>query len=141
MYRSSFVSLLAICVLFNSAPVMAKHTERPRDSRDRTQDYLEPADGPSLRADADGYGWNTGDESLFSAPDQPDRRDDYNYYHGWQRGYSSAAFAPIVTIISMVPVTTTTTTITEEVYYETVRRPVRKKIVRKWKAKPRCGCR
>jgi Glycine zipper 2TM domain len=60
-------------------------------------------------------------------------------YGAYPYGYYYYA-APMVTY-SMVPVTTTT--VTEEIYYETV--PVKRKAVRKWKAKPkakpRCVCR
>lgn len=65
-----------------------------------------------------------------------------SYGHGWQGGYYYYP-QPVVTTITMAPVTTTTTTVTEEVYYETVRVAPRKKVVRKWKPKPkpRCTCR
>lgn len=65
-----------------------------------------------------------------------------SYGHGWQGGYYYYP-QPVVTTITMAPVTTTTTTATEEVYYETVRVAPRKKVVRKWKPKPkpRCTCR
>jgi hypothetical protein len=60
------------------------------------------------------------------------------YYHqGWYYP------APVVTTVTIMPAVTTTTTVTEEVYYETVAVPAKKKVVRKWKPKPkpRCVCR
>jgi len=60
--------------------------------------------------------------------------------YGWGGGYYYYPQAPVVTI-TMQPSVTTTTTVTEEVYYETVRAKPRKKVVRKWKPKPRCVCR
>lgn len=61
-------------------------------------------------------------------------------YYGWGGGYYYYPQAPVVTI-TMQPTVTTTTTVTEEIYYETVRAKPRKKVVRKWKPKPRCVCR
>ncbi len=60
--------------------------------------------------------------------------------YGWGGGYYYYPQAPVVTI-TMQPTVTTTTTVTEEIYYETVRTKPRKKVVRKWKPKPRCVCR
>lgn len=61
------------------------------------------------------------------------------HYQGWTGGYYYYPQAPIVTV-TVQPVITTTT-VTEEIYYETVRTQPRKKIIRKWKPKPRCICR
>ena len=67
------------------------------------------------------------------------------YPYGHQSGYYQRGYyypAPVVTTITIMPAVSTTTTVTEEVYYETVSVPARKKAVRKWKPKPkpRCGC-
>ena len=124
--------LAAIGVLVHSMPAMADH-----DPQDRTQDYVEPKNGPSLQPDKDGYDWHVDGERVLVTPEQSTHRHD----HGQQRSYTTTAFAPMVTIISMAPATITTTTVTEEIYYEIVRRPVHKKTVRKWKPKPRCVCR
>lgn len=70
---------------------------------------------------------------------------DGGYPQGYGSGYGAYPYgyyyAPPMVIYSMVPVASTT--VTEEVYYETV--PAKRKIVRKWKprpkAKPRCTCR
>lgn len=65
-----------------------------------------------------------------------------DYGQAWQGGYYYYPQpAQVTTIITMAPVTTTTTTVTEQVYYDTVRVAPRKKVVRKWKPKPRCTCR
>lgn len=60
------------------------------------------------------------------------------YQNGWYYP------APTVTTITVAPtvVTTSSTVITEEVYYETVRTPVKKRPAKKWKPKPkpRCTC-
>ena len=62
-------------------------------------------------------------------------------YQNWSHGYYYYPQAPVVTVTVQPAVTTTT--VTEEIYYETVRVAPRKKVVRKWKAKPkpRCVCR
>lgn len=62
---------------------------------------------------------------------------------GWQGGYYYYPQAPMVTVTVVPGATTTTTTVTEETYYETVKTHPRKKVVRKWKPKPkpRCICR
>lgn len=67
----------------------------------------------------------------------------YPQHHGWQGGYYYYPQAPMVTVTVVPGASHTTTTVTEEVYYETVKTYPRKKIVRKWKAKPkpRCVCR
>lgn len=57
--------------------------------------------------------------------------------YGWQGGYYYPQ-APMVTVIVSSGVTTT---VTEEVTYETVRAAPRKRIIRKWKPKPKCVCR
>lgn len=59
------------------------------------------------------------------------------YYQGWYYP------APVVTTITIQPAVTTTTTVTEEVYYETVTVRPKKKVVKKWKPKPKpkCVCR
>jgi Ni/Co efflux regulator RcnB len=66
--------------------------------------------------------------------------------YGYQGGYYQNGWyypAPTVTTITVSPAVTTTTTTTEEYYYETVSVPAKKRVMRKWKAKPkpRCGCR
>lgn len=66
--------------------------------------------------------------------------------YGYQGGYYQHGYyypAPVVTTITIMPAVTTTTTVTEEVYYETVSVPAKKRAVRKWKPKPkpRCVCR
>ena len=48
---------------------------------------------------------------------------------------------PATTVVTGAPYTTTTTTVTEEVYYQNLPSAPRKKVVRKWKPKPRCSCR
>jgi Ni/Co efflux regulator RcnB len=67
----------------------------------------------------------------------------YGYPHSWQGGYYYYPQAPQVTVTVVPGATHATTTVTEEIYYETVRAAPRKKVVRKWKAKPkpRCICR
>ena len=146
----------ALGLMFTSMPLVAKHDGRLNASQDRSQDYLEPKDGPTLRPDANAYLW--GDEALWGDKSgnnavaarprsnvQLDHSNEHGHYdghvHDHQQSYYVPAFAPMVTIISMAPVTTTTTTVTEEVYYETVRRPLRKKSAHVRKPKPRCGCR
>ena len=59
----------------------------------------------------------------------------------WSSGYYYYPQAPVVTVTVVPGTTTTTTTVTEEIFYQTVRAKPRKKIVRKWKPKPRCVCR
>ncbi len=79
------------------------------------------------------------------------RGDQYYYnqgsYHGegYHGGYYQQSYyypAPVVTTVTIMPAVTTTTTVTEEVYYETVSVPAKKRVVKKWKPKPkpRCGC-
>lgn len=65
----------------------------------------------------------------------------YPYPSGQHQGWYYPP--PVVTTVTVTPAVTTTTTVTEEVYYETVRTPAKKKIVKKWrpKPKPRCVCR
>jgi Ni/Co efflux regulator RcnB len=67
----------------------------------------------------------------------------YPQHHGWQGGYYYYPQAPMVTVTVVPGSSHTTTTVTEEVYYETVKTYPRKKVVRKWKPKPkpRCICR
>jgi Nickel/cobalt transporter regulator len=67
----------------------------------------------------------------------------YPQHHGWQGGYYYYPQAPMVTVTVVPGASHTTTTVTEEVYYETVKTYPRKKVVRKWKPKPkpRCICR
>lgn len=62
-------------------------------------------------------------------------------HQGWQGGYYYYPQAPVVTVTVVPGASHTTTTVTEEVYYETVKTYPRKKVVRKWKPKPRCVCR
>jgi Ni/Co efflux regulator RcnB len=82
------------------------------------------------------------------APPPPPPAQPYPQGYPQQGGYYQQGYyyypqpAPVVTTITVTPAVTTTTTVTEEVYYETVSAPVRKKAVRKWKPrpKPRCHC-
>ena len=60
--------------------------------------------------------------------------------YGWQGGYYYYPQAPTVTVI-VASGATTTTTVTEEITYEPVRAAPRKRLIRKWKPKPRCVCR
>lgn len=59
------------------------------------------------------------------------------YQNGWYYP------APVITTVTVMPSVVTTTTVSEEVYYETVKVPQKKRYVKKWKPKPkpRCGCR
>jgi hypothetical protein len=80
----------------------------------------------------------------YYPPPPPQQQQPYPYPQ--QGGYYQNGWyypAPVVTTVTVMPAVTTTTTVTEEVYYETVSVPVRKKAVRKWKPKPkpRCTCR
>ncbi|MES2782772.1 MAG: hypothetical protein V4657_08250 [Pseudomonadota bacterium] len=132
MNRKVILSFAALGVLVHSMPATAYH-----DPQDRTQDYVEPKDGPLLQPDTDLYGWQVDGERVLVTPERSTHRHD----HSHQRSFTTAASAPMVTVILMAPAIITTTTVTEEIYYETVRRPVHKKPVRKWKPKPRCVCR
>jgi Nickel/cobalt transporter regulator len=71
-----------------------------------------------------------------SYPSQPYPQQGGYYQNGWYYP------APTVTTITVSPSVTTTTTTTEEVYYETVSVPVKRRPVKKWrpKPKPRCAC-
>ena len=75
------------------------------------------------------------------APPQPQGNPYGNQGGYYQNGWYYPA--PTVTTVTVMPAVTTTTTVSEEVYYETVSAPAKKKAVRKWKPKPkpRCGCR
>jgi Ni/Co efflux regulator RcnB len=69
---------------------------------------------------------------------QPYPQQGGGYYHqGWYYP------APVVTTVTITPAVTTTTTVTEEVYYETVAVPHKKRPLKKWKPKPKpkCVCR
>ena len=59
---------------------------------------------------------------------------------GWQGGYYYYPQAPMVTVTVVPGSSHTTTTVTEEVYYETVKTYPRKKVMRKWKPKPKPRC-
>jgi hypothetical protein len=60
-------------------------------------------------------------------------------HYGWQGGYYYYPQPAVVTVVIGSGVTTTT--VTEEVTYDTVRAAPRKRVIRKWKPKPRCICR
>ena len=84
-------------------------------------------------------GYQQGDyqrQPQYAPPPPPYQQQGGYYQNGWYYP------APVVTTITIMPAVTSTTTVTEEVYYETVAVPVKKKVVRKWKPKPkpRCGC-
>ncbi|MFN3620124.1 hypothetical protein [Sphingorhabdus sp.] len=137
MDRPFRLCVAALGLLIISAPSIAKHGESRTDPNDRTQDYSGTRYGPSLLFDSTAYFWN---EHRHEPVDAPDRsRPDSSF--GKQHTYVVSGNVPVVTLVTIMPVTTTTTVVTEEFYYETLRLPIRKKAMRKWKLKPRCACR